>query len=58
MIEQPQMASAYFLYGDAFLSQTFFKEEAIKRYWGRIIEVVDFLPPRKGQYQNWIVRRG
>jgi hypothetical protein len=51
------MANAYFLYGDAFISQTFFKEETIKRYWGRIIEVVDFLPPRDGQYQNWIVLR-
>jgi SAM-dependent methyltransferase len=57
MLEQPRMANAYFLYGDAFVSQTFFQEETIKRYWGRIMEVVDFLPPRAGQYQNWIVLR-
>jgi hypothetical protein len=27
------------------------------RYWGRIMEIVDFLPPREGQYQNWVVMR-
>lgn len=57
MLDQRQMSEDYFLYGDAFISQTFFKEETIKRYWGRIMEVVDFLPPLKGQYQNWIVLR-
>ena len=55
MLAQPEMTSDYFLYGDAFVSQTFFKEAVIKKYWGRIMEVVDFLPPQQRQYQNWIV---
>lgn len=58
MLSQPNMTKDYFLYGDTLDSQTFFKEDVIKRYWGRIMPVVDFLPPQQGQYQNWIVLRG
>ena len=57
MLREPEMTASYFLYGDAFISQTFFKGDVIKRYWGRIMEIVDFLPPQKRQYQNWIVLR-
>ena len=55
MLREPEMTADYFLYGDCFISHNFFKEEVIKRYWGRIMEVVEFLPPQKHGYQNWIV---
>lgn len=56
MLEKPELDQDYFLYGDAGVSQQiFFKEEVIRRYWGRHMEVVDFLPPPKFSYQNWIV---
>lgn len=55
MLKKPEMDEPFFFYGDAFLSQTFYREETIKNYWGRYLKVVDFLPPPKFSYQNWIV---
>lgn len=56
MLAKPELDEDYFLYGDGRVSQqTFFKEEVIKRYWGRYMDVVDFLPPPSFSYQNWIV---
>ena len=55
MLEKPEMDADFFFYGDGFISQTFYREEAVKRYWGRYMTVVDFLPPPKLSYQNWIV---
>jgi SAM-dependent methyltransferase len=55
MLKKPEIDVDFFFYGDAFISQTFYKEEVLKRYWGRYMEVVDFLPPPKFSYQNWIV---
>lgn len=57
MLKKPGMDEDFFLYGDAFSSQTFYREETIKRYWGRHMTVVDFLPPPKWSYQNWIILR-
>jgi len=57
MLCEPEMTADFFFYGDGHISQTFFKEEVIKRYWGRIMEVVAFLPPQKLGYQNWIVAK-
>lgn len=55
MLENPEMDKDFFFYGDGLISQTFYKEEVIKRYWGRYMTIVDFLPPPKFSYQNWIV---
>src|SRR5262249_38194416 len=56
MLEQPTMDRDFFFYGDAFVSQTFYKEDTLKRYWGRYMKVVDFLPPPPVfHYQNWVV---
>jgi len=56
MLEKPEMDEDFFFYGDSLTSQTFYREEIIKRYWGRYTTVVDFLPPPlKHSYQNWIV---
>jgi SAM-dependent methyltransferase len=57
MLQKPEIDEPFFLYGDAFVSQTFFKEETIKKYWGRYLEVLEFLPPPKESYQNWLVCR-
>jgi ubiquinone/menaquinone biosynthesis C-methylase UbiE len=55
MLSKPEMDEDFFLYGDGEVSQTFFKEEVIKKYWDRYMTVVDFLPPPEFSYQNWIV---
>ena len=55
MLNIPEMDKDFFFYGDGHISQTFYREEVIKRYWGRYMTVVDFLPPPKFSYQNWIV---
>ncbi len=57
MLDKAEMDDDFFLYGDGFISQTFYREETVKRYWGRYMEVVDFLAPPKSSYQNWIVLR-
>ncbi len=61
MLEKPHLTQDYFLYGDGVVSQNFFKEECLKRYYGRIMSVVDFLPPAAKVdyqgYQNWVVLR-
>jgi hypothetical protein len=55
MLEKPELDEDFFFYGDAFISQIFYREETVKRYWGRYMEIVEFLPPPKSSYQNWIV---
>ncbi len=55
MLEKPTIDEDFFLYGDALVSQTFYREEIIKKYWDRYMQVVDFLPPPKFSYQNWII---
>jgi len=56
MLSKAEMDTDYFQYGDAFVSQNFFREDTIKKFWSRIMPVVDFLAPdpRYG-YQDWIV---
>lgn len=55
MLDKPAIDEDFFFFGDAFVSQTFYREATVKRYWGRYMQVVDFLPPPKFSYQNWIV---
>jgi ubiquinone/menaquinone biosynthesis C-methylase UbiE len=55
MLKKPLIDEEFFFFGDGSISQTFYREEVVKRYWGRIMKVVDFLPPPEFSYQNWIV---
>lgn len=55
MLAKPEIDEDFFFYGDGSCSQTFYREETIKQYWGRYMKVVEFLPPPKFSYQNWIV---
>jgi SAM-dependent methyltransferase len=57
MLEKPDMDTDYLFYGDVSNSQTFYKKETIIEFWGRYMEVVDFLDPPAFSYQNWIVLR-
>ena len=57
MLSIPEMDRDYFLYGDGFISQTFFREEIVRRYFDRIIPVADLLPPPSNSYQNWVVMK-
>lgn len=55
MLDKPEIDEDFFFYGDSHISQTFYREEVIKKYWARYMDVVDFLPPPNFSYQNWIV---
>jgi len=57
ILKQPHMTHDFVFYGDGFCSQTFYREETVKKYWGRYMKVVEFLPPPKLSYQNWVVLR-
>lgn len=57
MLREPHMTHDYLLYGDPSVSQTFYRKDVIIDFWGRYMEVVDFLPPPQFSYQNWIVLR-
>ncbi|HAC66152.1 MAG TPA: hypothetical protein DCF68_22120 [Cyanothece sp. UBA12306] len=56
MLDKPELDSDFFFYGDGFISQTFYREDVIKKYWGRYMEVLELMPPPpKFSFQNWIV---
>ena len=56
MLDKPEMDTDFFFYGDASNSQTFYKEEILKKYWNRYMTVLELLPPpEKFSFQNWIV---
>jgi len=49
------MTHDFFYYGGPNASQVFYRKDVIIEFWGRYMEVVDFLPPPAFSYQNWIV---
>ena len=55
MLREPRMTQDYLFYGDPSVSQAFYQQKVIVDFWGRYMEVVDFLPPPAFSYQNWIV---
>lgn len=55
MLSQPKMNRDFLYYGTPDVSQTFYKQDVIIDFWSRYMEVVDFLPPPRFSYQNWIV---
>ncbi len=56
MLEKPEIDTDFFFYGNPEVSQTFYKEEIIKKYWNRYMTVLELLPPpEKFSFQNWIV---
>ncbi len=55
MLDKPEMDEDYFLYGDSFISQTFWRQAALEAQWGRYMRVVEVLPPPQFHFQNWVV---
>lgn len=55
MLNKQEIDSDFFFYGDGFISQTFYREKAVKKLWGRYMKVVEFISPPPNSYQNWIV---
>ena len=45
ILQTPQMDVDFLLCGDIAVSQTFFKQEVARKYWGRYLEVLDILSP-------------
>lgn len=55
MLREPRMTRDFLYYGDPSVSQVFYRKDVILEFWGRYLQVVDFLPPPQFSYQNWIV---
>ena len=58
VLSAPRMDIDYLYFGDASVSQVFWKAEIAREFWGRYWDVVDLTPPpEKYSFQNWIVCR-
>jgi SAM-dependent methyltransferase len=58
MLAKPQMDVDYFYYGDACVSQVFWKEAIARKFWGRYLTVLDITsPPDANSFQNWMICR-
>jgi SAM-dependent methyltransferase len=56
--EVPTMNLDWFHYGDISVSQTFWKRDIAREFWGRYLEVIDILPPpEKNSFQDWMICR-
>ncbi len=56
MLQTRDMPYDYFYYGDASVSQVFWKREVARSYWGRYLHVLDVLPPPdKRSFQDWMI---
>jgi SAM-dependent methyltransferase len=56
MLEKPKMDVDYFYWGDATVSQVFWKEAVARKFWGRYVEVLEVAPPSNG-FQSWMICR-
>jgi SAM-dependent methyltransferase len=58
MLERSKMDVDFLYYGNAGVSQVFWKEEVARRYWSRYFTVLEFNPPPpRFSFQSWIVCR-
>ncbi len=58
MLESRDMPHDYFYYGDACVSQVFWKRDIAKSYWGRYFTVLDVMPPPDDRsFQDWMICR-
>jgi SAM-dependent methyltransferase len=58
VLRQPTMNVDYFYYGDATVSQVFWKADVARAFWGRYWDVLEITPPPvQYSFQNWIVAR-
>jgi SAM-dependent methyltransferase len=56
MLNDREMASDYFYYGDASVSQVFWKSKIAEKYWGRYFNVIEVTPPPDDRsFQDWII---
>ena len=56
--DTPAMDVDWFHYGDISESQTFWKREVARKFWGRYIDVLDILPPPgRSSFQDWMICR-
>lgn len=60
MLDKPKMDVDYFKYGTTFVSQVFYKKEYAKKFFGRYMDILDYIspstPPTNG-YQSFLVMR-
>jgi SAM-dependent methyltransferase len=57
LLDKPAMDEDYVFLGDGFISQTFWRESAVKKFMGRYLPVVEVLPPPQFHFQNWVIFR-
>lgn len=56
MLNKPHMDVDYFYYGDACVSQVFWKEAVARQFWGRYLTVLETTPPPPTySFQNWLI---
>jgi len=53
--DTPEMDVDYLYYGDACVSQVFWKKDIAVDFWGRYFKVLEFAPPPKHSFQDWII---
>jgi SAM-dependent methyltransferase len=58
MLKRPHMDVDYFYYGDAEVSQVFWKQSVACKFWSRYLTVLEATPPPPtNSFQNWLICR-
>ncbi len=56
ILREPAMNADYFYYGDATVSQVFWKANIAREFWGRYWNVEEITPPPdRYSFQNWMI---
>ncbi len=55
MLESEEMPYDYFYFGDASVSQVFWRKEVARQYWLRYFDRVELLPPPAFSFQDWLI---
>jgi len=53
--ENMNMDFDFLYFGDACVSQVFWKRDVVIDYWGRYFKVLDVLDPPKYSFQDWVI---
>lgn len=55
--DAPFMDVDYLYYGDASVSQVFWKKKIASEFWGRYFDVIELRDPPENSFQDWIICR-
>lgn len=58
VLQSADMGYDFLYYGDAVVSQVFWRRDIAKEYWSRYFDVIDILPPPSARsFQDWMICR-